>query len=110
AHRRPGTDPLRLPARPRPEPHRTLELPGDGRMSQHTQALAAFLADLRYEQVPAAVLDRTEDLFLDWLGSALASQGAHPIPLFERYRSEERRVGKECRPRAASGQLRDRHA
>jgi len=54
-------------------------------MSQHTQALAAFLADLRYEQVPAAVLDRTEDLFLDWLGSALASQGAHPIPLFERY-------------------------
>ncbi|HTO18915.1 MAG TPA: MmgE/PrpD family protein [Pseudomonas sp.] len=54
-------------------------------MSQYTQALAAFLADLRYEQVPAAVLDRTEDLFLDWLGSALASQGAHPIPLFERY-------------------------
>lgn len=54
-------------------------------MSQHTQALAAFLADLRYEQVPAAVLDRTEDLFLDWLGSALASQGSHPIPLFERY-------------------------
>ena len=44
-----------------------------------------ILADLRYEQVPAAVLDRTEDLFLDWLGSALASQGAHPIPLFERY-------------------------
>src|SRR5690606_40719293 len=58
---------------------------GDGRMSQHTQALAAFLADLRYEQVPADVLARTEDLFLDWLGSALASQGSHPIPLFERY-------------------------
>ena len=57
-------------------------------MSQHTQALAAFLADLRYEQLPAAVLDRTEDLFLDWLGSALASQGAHPIPLFERYAEE----------------------
>lgn len=54
-------------------------------MSQHTQALAAFLADLRYEQVPADVLARTEDLFLDWLGSALASKGSHPIPLFERY-------------------------
>ena len=51
----------------------------------HTQALAGFLADLNYEQVPDAVLDRTEDLFLDWLGSALASQGSHPIPLFERY-------------------------
>lgn len=51
----------------------------------HTQDLAAFLADLHYEQVPASVLDRTEDLFLDWIGSALASQGARPIPLFERY-------------------------
>lgn len=51
----------------------------------HTQALAGFLAELTYEQIPGAVLDRTEDLFLDWIGSALASQGARPIPLFERY-------------------------
>ncbi|MCI0919171.1 MmgE/PrpD family protein [Pseudomonas stutzeri] len=54
-------------------------------MSQHTQALTEFLAGLRYEQIPEPVLARTEDLFLDWLGSALASAGAHPIPLFERY-------------------------
>ena len=54
-------------------------------MSQHTQALTEFLANLQYAQLPEAVIDRTEDLFLDWLGSALASQGAHPIPLFERY-------------------------
>jgi 2-methylcitrate dehydratase PrpD len=51
----------------------------------HTQALAAFLADLTYDQIPGPVLDRTEDLFLDWIGSALASQNARPIPLFERY-------------------------
>ncbi len=51
----------------------------------HTQALAGFLAELTYEQIPGVVLDRTEDLFLDWVGSALASQGARPIPLFERY-------------------------
>ncbi|MBD8709602.1 MmgE/PrpD family protein [Pseudomonas sp. CFBP 13711] len=51
----------------------------------HTQALAGFLAELTYEQIPGVVLDRTEDLFLDWIGSALASQGARPIPLFERY-------------------------
>jgi 2-methylcitrate dehydratase PrpD len=51
----------------------------------HTQALARFLAELTYEQIPGPVLERTEDLFLDWLGSALASQGARPIPLFERY-------------------------
>lgn len=54
-------------------------------MSQHTQALTEFLATLRYEQLPESVISRTEDLFLDWLGSALASQGLHPIPLFERY-------------------------
>ncbi|WP_054887425.1 MmgE/PrpD family protein [Pseudomonas sp. NBRC 111130] len=52
---------------------------------QATQALAGFLADLQYAHIPGHVLERTEDLFLDWLGSALASQGAHPIPLFERY-------------------------
>ena len=51
----------------------------------HTQDLAAFLAELNYEQIPGSVLDRTEDLFLDWIGSALASQNARPIPLFERY-------------------------
>lgn len=54
-------------------------------MSTHTQQLAAFLADLNYEQIPEHVLNRTEDLFLDWLGSALASEGARPIPLFEAY-------------------------
>ncbi|MFC6338033.1 MmgE/PrpD family protein [Pseudomonas sp. CCM 7891] len=51
----------------------------------HTQALCQFLAALDYDQLPDEVLARTEDLFLDWLASALASKGAHPIPLFERY-------------------------
>ncbi|MFB4367429.1 MULTISPECIES: MmgE/PrpD family protein [unclassified Pseudomonas] len=54
-------------------------------MSTNTQQLAKFLAELRYDDLPDYVLDRTEDLFLDWLGSALASEGARPIPLFEAY-------------------------
>ena len=54
-------------------------------MSTNTQPLAKFLAELRYDDLPDYVLDRTEDLFLDWLGSALASEGARPIPLFEAY-------------------------
>ncbi|MCW2293006.1 2-methylcitrate dehydratase PrpD [Pseudomonas sp. BIGb0408] len=54
-------------------------------MSTNTQQLAVFLAELRYDDLPDYVLDRTEDLFLDWLGSALASEGARPIPLFEAY-------------------------
>ena len=54
-------------------------------MTDNTRQLAGFLAALRYEDLPAHVLERTEDLFLDWLGSALASEGARPIPLFEAY-------------------------
>ena len=41
-------------------------------MRTPTQPLAAFLAELSYEPIPKHVLDRTDDLFLDWLGSALA--------------------------------------
>jgi len=54
-------------------------------MSENTLTLAKFLAELSYQDLPENVLSRTEDLFLDWLGSALASKGAHPIPLFEKY-------------------------
>ncbi|MGE8498642.1 MAG: MmgE/PrpD family protein [Pseudomonas sp.] len=59
-------------------------------MSTNTQQLAGFLAELRYDDLPTQVVERTEDLFLDWLGSALASKAQHPIPLFERY---ARRMG-----------------
>ncbi|SDH61255.1 2-methylcitrate dehydratase PrpD [Pseudomonas benzenivorans] len=59
-------------------------------MSNNTHALAKFLAELSYDDLPQAVIDRSEELFLDWLGSALASKGRHPIPLFERY---ARRMG-----------------
>ena len=59
-------------------------------MSNNTHALAEFLATLRYDDLPTAVIERTEELFLDWLGSALASRNQHPIPLFERY---ARRMG-----------------
>lgn len=51
----------------------------------NTHALAEFLAGLRYEDLPTTVVEYTEELFLDWLGSALASQNRHPIPLFQRY-------------------------
>jgi 2-methylcitrate dehydratase PrpD len=44
-----------------------------------TQALATFAAELRVDRIPEPVLRRTEDLFLDWLGSALAGKGARPV-------------------------------
>ena len=44
-----------------------------------TKVLAAFAASLRFDDIPAPVLRRTEDLFLDWLGSVLAGKGARPV-------------------------------
>ncbi len=42
-------------------------------------ALARFAALLQYEQVPAAVMRRAEDLFLDWAGSVLAGRAGRPV-------------------------------
>lgn len=44
-----------------------------------SKVLGAFAAGLRFDDIPAPVLRRTEDLFLDWLGSVLAGKGARPV-------------------------------
>ena len=55
-------------------------------MSDHpSAALASFAATLRAEAIPAPVLRRTEDLFLDWLGSTLAGSSARAVQAVERY-------------------------
>ena len=55
-------------------------------MQRHpTQALATFAASLRFEDIPDAVVRRTEDLFLDWFGSALAGKGARPVETIARF-------------------------
>src|ERR1700676_2130909 len=56
------------------------------RMSEHPgKILANFAATLRFEDIPAPVLRRAEDLFLDWFGSALAGKGARPVEAIERF-------------------------
>lgn len=52
-------------------------------MNNPTHSLADFVADLKYDDLPDSVIDRCEELFLDWLGSALAGTNYLPIPLFE---------------------------
>lgn len=47
--------------------------------------LAQFVADLRYEDIPTEVVRRTEDLLLDWFGSALAGKGARPVESIARF-------------------------
>ena len=56
-------------------------------MSDHhpSAALAAFSAQLQCDDIPGPVLDRAEDLFLDWAGSALAGKGARAVEAIGRF-------------------------
>jgi 2-methylcitrate dehydratase PrpD len=54
-------------------------------MDDHpSRTLARFAATLRFADIPAAVVRRTEDLFLDWFASALAGKGARPVETIAR--------------------------
>jgi len=50
-----------------------------------TRALAEFVASLRYDDVPAGIIEGTKDLFVDWFGSALAGRGARPVVALEQF-------------------------
>jgi len=50
-----------------------------------TQTLATFAANLRFEDIPEPVIRRTEDLFLDWVGSALAGKGARAVEILAQF-------------------------
>ncbi|MCC6533524.1 MAG: MmgE/PrpD family protein [Burkholderiales bacterium] len=52
---------------------------------QPSRLLSEFLASLDYGAIPAAVVERTEDLFLDWFASALAGKGARPTLVLEQF-------------------------
>lgn len=66
--------------------------------SENTAALLRFVADLAPEHVPENVWLRIEDLFLDWLASALASRKSHPIPKFEQ-------MAKQLGPKDGTAQI-----
>jgi len=61
-----------------------------------TGELCEFLAGLQFGDLPAPVVDRAEELFFDWVASALAGKGAHPIPLFEGYAAAMGPAGGRC--------------
>ena len=50
-----------------------------------SRTLAAFAATLRHADIPAPVLRRAEDLFLDWFASALAGKGARPVEALAKF-------------------------
>jgi len=47
--------------------------------------LAAFAAGLRFDHLPAEVVDRCVDFFVDWVGSALSGAGRPAIVALQRY-------------------------
>ena len=53
-----------------------------------TRTLSEFVASVRYENLPPVVVARTEELFLDWLASALAGRGARPTRIMEQFARE----------------------
>lgn len=54
-------------------------------MQTQVHSLAAFAANLRWNDVPAEVQRKTEDLWVDWFGSALAGQSARPVQSLQRF-------------------------
>ena len=44
-----------------------------------SKALATFAAELKISDIPEEVISRTEDLLVDWFGSAIAGKGARPV-------------------------------
>src|SRR6476661_5936962 len=47
--------------------------------------LAAFAATLRFDDLPASTVRKSEDLFVDWVGSALAGKGARPVETIRKF-------------------------
>jgi 2-methylcitrate dehydratase PrpD len=54
-------------------------------MQHPTQKLAAFAASLQFEDLPAAVVAKAEDLLVDWFGSAVAGHGSRPVSSITRF-------------------------
>ncbi len=53
-----------------------------------TREMAAFLAGLSFDDLPREVVLRTEELFLDWVASALAGRDSRPVRILERFAEE----------------------
>jgi 2-methylcitrate dehydratase PrpD len=50
-----------------------------------TRELVSFLSALRFDDLPDEVVERTKELFLDWVASALAGKNAPPVHIFEQF-------------------------
>jgi 2-methylcitrate dehydratase PrpD len=50
-----------------------------------TRELVSFLSALHFDDLPDEVVERTKELFLDWVASALAGKNSRPVRIFESF-------------------------
>jgi 2-methylcitrate dehydratase PrpD len=54
--------------------------------TQHlSQELASFASNLQAKDIPADVMNRAEDLLVDWFGSAIAGKGSRPVEIITKF-------------------------
>ena len=54
--------------------------------TQHlSRELASFAANLQAADIPSNVMNRAEDLLVDWFGSAIAGRGSRPVELITQF-------------------------
>lgn len=54
--------------------------------TQHlSRELASFAANLKAADIPNDVMNRAEDLLVDWFGSAIAGKGSRPVELITQF-------------------------
>ena len=54
-------------------------------MKNYSAELAHFAANLSAQAIPASVMNRAEDLLVDWFGSAIAGKGATPVEIIAQF-------------------------
>ena len=54
-------------------------------MKNYSAELAQFAANLSAQAIPASVMNRAEDLLVDWFGSAIAGKGAKPVEIIAQF-------------------------
>ncbi len=54
-------------------------------MTHPSQELARFASQLNIGEIPKEVIDRSEDLLVDWFGSAIAGKGSRPVEIITQF-------------------------
>ena len=50
-----------------------------------SRELASFAANLKASDIPSDVMNRAEDLLVDWFGSAVAGKGSRPVEIITQF-------------------------